>query len=102
MSSWKDEQARTDGTWNFSQMLDTDPNLRDACKKDRALARETLRKAGNFDDLPDNLDLYVSEDNIDSGDQVATLVLYGVDHLPPREKFVLGTVWRCSWSHYLQ
>ena len=101
MSEWNDGNARTAATRQFCEMLNADPALREACQQDKKIAWNTLKEAGNFTDMPTDIEVYVFENEVKSSDKVVTLVL------PKQSEQLTGafdakSVWRCSWSHYMQ
>ena len=102
MSKWTSVKARTAATWKFCEMLDADVALRKACQKDKKKARDTLKRAGNFTDMPANIEVYVFENQVKSSDKVVTLVLPKRGELPPSPAFDPKSVWLCSWSHYVE
>ncbi len=102
MNSWNDEnpKVRQDATRRFCEMLDSDSALREACKNDPEKARATLQKAGDFDDMPADLEVRVFEDQRASSDQLVTMILPPVGELPSPEIFDARSVWRCTWISY--
>jgi hypothetical protein len=103
MGEWSnDPDIRQTATRIFCEMLDADPALREKCKADPAAAKETLKKAGNFTDIPADVIVYVMEDKLSSSDKIVAMVLPEQGKVPDAEHFELKSVWRCTWSVYLQ
>ena len=101
MSKWQSE-ARTAATRKFCEMLDQDAALRQECKTDKSKAWETLRAAGDFEDMPTDVEVRVFESEVGSSDKLVTMVLPPEGQLPPADVFDAKGVWLCTWSHYLQ
>lgn len=101
MSKWTNINARTAATRKFCEMLDADVALRKACQKDRKKARDTLKRAGKFTDMPTDIEVYVFENQVKSSDKVVTLVLPKRGQLPSQRAFDPKDVWLCSWARYL-
>src|SRR4051812_42917946 len=102
-SEWSnDPEIRQTATRIFCEMLDADPDLRERCKADPAVAKETLKKAGNFTAIPPEVIVYVMEDKLSSSDKIVTMVLPEPGKVPDAEHFELKSVWRCTWQRYLQ
>ncbi len=104
MNKWHDQDPaiRRAATYKFCKMLEEDPALRKACQEDKDKAWDTLRQAGEFEDMPHHVSVYVFEDAINSNDQVVTLVLPEPGDLGSEEQFDPGRVWRCTWNRYLE
>ena len=104
MSEWNNEDptGREVATRKFCEMLDADPALREKCKADPAVAKETLKKAGGFTDMPQDVVVHVVEDQLSSSDKIVTMVLPPQGAVPDAEHFELKSVWRCTWTRYLQ
>jgi len=102
MSEWNDENARADATRQFCEMLDADSALREACKRDKKTAWQTLKEAGNFTDMPTDIEVYVFENEVESSDKMVTLVLPKQGDVPSGDSFNPKSVWLCTWSRYLQ
>lgn len=104
MSEWNSEDpaVRETATRKFCEMLDADPELRQKCKADPAMAKETLKKAGNFTDIPPDVIVYVMEDQLSSSDKIVAMVLPPQGAVPDAPHFEAKSVWRCTWQHYLQ
>ena len=83
-------------------MLDRDPELRKACKADRKKAWETLKQAGDFEDMPNDVEIHVFENEVGSSDKMVTMILPKEGELPPADIFDAKGVWVCTWAHYLQ
>jgi hypothetical protein len=105
MTKWKENDSpaeRDTATYEFCKMLDKDPDLRKACKEERDMAWDTLRKAGEFDDMPHGVEIHVFEKNINSNDGMVTLILPEPGDIKPFDTFIPGEVWRCTWAHYIE
>lgn len=98
---WQSD-ARIPATRRFCEMLDKNPTLRQECLTNPVKARETLEKAGDFEDMPADVKVFVFENEVQSSDEVVTLVLPKKGELPPLDIFDAKSVWLCTWSHYLQ
>lgn len=101
MNKWQSD-ARIAATRKFCEMLENDAALRQQCVTDPTKARETLQRAGDFEDMPADLKVYAFENEVESSDQIVTLVLPKKGELPSADVFDAKDVWYCSWSHYLQ
>ena len=103
MSEWSDDpDVRQTATRKFCEMLDANPALRQKCKADPATAKETLKQAGSFTNIPPEIIVYVMEDQLASSDKIVTMVLPAQGAVPDADHFELKSVWRCSWTRYLQ
>ncbi len=101
MNKWE-SAARTAATRKFCELLDQDAALRQQCKDDKSKAWETLRAAGDFEDMPADVEVHVFENEVKSSDKVVTMVLPEKGQLPPVDVFDAKGVWLCSWTRYLQ
>ena len=101
MSKWR-SNARIPATRKFCEMLENDEALREQCLSDPGKARDTLQKAGDFEDMPSDLQVHVFENEVESSDQMVTLALPKKGELPPADIFDAKEVWLCTWNHYLQ
>jgi hypothetical protein len=52
--------------------------------------------------MPPDLQVHVFENEVESSDQMVTLVLPKKGELPPADIFDAKEVWFCTWNHYLQ
>lgn len=102
MKKWNDVDARRAATRKLCEWLDKDSNLRKQCMTDQQVARETLRKAGDFEDMPAEIEVRIMEDKRGETDKLVTFVLPEKDNLPPIDQFDPDSVWRCTWIPYLQ
>ncbi len=104
MSDWNDPKARARASFAFCQRLQVDPELRRACTDDSdvskasGIARRVLREAGEFENMPDDVEVRVVENDRAKADKIVTIVLPApeetVDPLTTNSK----DIWRCSWS----
>jgi len=101
MNKWASD-ARIAATRKFCEKLDLDADLREACKTQPETAWRTLNEAGDFEDMPADVRVYVFENKPDSSDKVVTLVLPAKGELGPADTFDASGVWYCSWPHYLE
>jgi len=101
MNKW-DSRARIAATRTFCEMLEQDKDLRKACKEDPQKARDTLKVAGDFEDIPADVEIHVFENEVTFSDKIVTMVLPKQGELPPPEAFDAKGVWLCSWNRYLQ
>ena len=103
MIPWsEDPEVRKTATRKFCEMLDADPALRQKCKADPATAKETLKQAGDFTNIPPEVIVYVMEDQLSSSDKIVAMVLPPQGAVPDADHFELKSVWRCTWNVYLQ
>lgn len=100
MAKWNDNNDREKAAWNFCQMLQNDPELREKCKNDRRAAWKALQEAGQFEDMPGGTEVRVFEDTVESSDQLVTIVL--PKQLPSLSNFNVLEVWRCTWLPWEQ
>lgn len=102
MRQWNSEKEndRKEAAYAFCEMLDKDDNddLRKACQVDKHLAWDTLRKTGDFEDMPLGVEVLVFESTIDSNDMVVSMILPRQGEVKPFDVFDWRNVWRCSWA----
>jgi hypothetical protein len=89
-------------TWNLCQTLDKDDIKRTSCKGDKDTAKSELKTAGNFDKIPDDVEVFVMENQVKAGANVVVIKLMAKGSLPTKyEDFEAKTVWTCTWNHYI-
>jgi hypothetical protein len=102
MRKWNDQSSQSDAerktaTYTFCQMLDEYDGLRIKCKEDKDVAWDTLRKTGDFEDMPRDVEVRVFESTIDSNDHVVSIILPTQNQVGSFDAFKVGMIWRCSW-----
>lgn len=102
MNKWNDIDARRVATRKLCELLDKNNNLRERCKTNQEVARETLRAAGDFEDMPGDVEVRIMEDARGVGDKLVAFILPEQDNLPPLDRFDPATVWRCTYQPYSQ
>jgi hypothetical protein len=102
MAEWNDISARRQATRRFCEMLDSDEKLRDNCKNDPAAARDALQKAGDFRDMPTDVEVRVFERDRGSSDKLVTMVLPPRGEVPPEQTFDAREFWQCTYLPYAQ
>ena len=104
MNTWplEDDAAFKKVTWRLCEMLDADPNLRKACKENRVTAKETLRIAGDFDRIPDEVEVFIMEDDVKANSNVVTVILPEQSKVPDWDHFEAKKYWACTWNLYPQ
>jgi hypothetical protein len=103
-NSWNstDPEVFKRATWNLCQTLDQDDNKRKNCKEKKDIAKTELTAAGNFDKIPDDVEVFVMENQAKAGANVVVLKLKAKGSLPSNYKdFEAKTVWICTWNHYI-
>lgn len=102
MRKWNSEEEddRKNAAYAFCKMLDQNENegLRKACQEDKDFAWDTLRKTGDFEDMPHGVEVLVFESTIDSNDMVVSMILPKQGEVGPLDPFDWAKVWRCSWA----
>ncbi|MEO8648365.1 MAG: hypothetical protein ABI539_04285 [Acidobacteriota bacterium] len=89
-------------TWKLCEMLENDHDLREACKDNRQTAKDTLKAAGKFDRIPDDVEVFIMENNVAENSKVVTIILPKEGKLGDEEDFEAKAVWNCSWHLYPQ
>lgn len=107
---WKKqtEEERTRAAWEFCTTLAGDDELRCACvartASGRALAHKTLKKAGNYKNMPSSkkVKVFVFEydELVDDPDKMVVLVLPRRANLGSLEQFDVSDVWIATWNHW--
>jgi hypothetical protein len=102
MADWNDIEARQRATRRFCELLDADDELRERCKSDSGAARDALQKAGDFTEMPADLEVRVFERERGERDQLVTMVLPARGKVPPEHTFDAREVWQCTYLPYKQ
>jgi len=107
---WKNqtEEERTSAAWKFCTVLASDDELRRACLErtvsGRALAHWTLKKAGNYKNMPNSKQLkvfvFTYEELATDADKLVVLVLPRPDNFGSLAQFDVSDVWIATWNHW--
>lgn len=103
MPDWNDDDpaAKEAAAFKFCQILDRDENgIRRRCKESRKTARDTLMAAGEFTNMPEDLPVYVFEDDRRAKEALVAIVLPKKGEMPDYEHFDIDTTWPCTWTPY--
>jgi hypothetical protein len=103
MSDWNDETpgVKEAAAFKFCQRLEEDlDGIRERCKRDMKTARDTLREAGNFTNMPADLPVYVFEDDPTEMGKVVAIVLPKKGEMPNFDHFDIDMTWPCTWTPY--
>ena len=97
-----DPEVKQKAVYDLCALLDKDENnIRHECLTKIDVARETLKKVGNFKNMPPNLPVYVCEDNKEDRGKVMAIVLPAKGTLPPKfEDFDIKSACPCTWTPY--
>jgi hypothetical protein len=107
MNDWysNDPEIRKAATYKFWQKM-ADPELLKACTEDsaegRAIARKTLEAAGDYESIPDDVEVRVFENDRATSDKLVTILLPEKDKTVDPETFDQDNIWRCSWNLWAQ
>jgi hypothetical protein len=104
MNTWtsEDPEVFKKATRRLCEILDGNNDIREACKNRQSLAKEMLRLAGDFDEIPDDVEVFIMEDELKAGSNVVAMILPPKGELPDPDSFEAKRVWVCTWNHYIQ
>ncbi len=98
-------KAKKLATYKLCERLDKDADpkgIRDACRNDPKAARDALRQAGDFINMPADLPVYVCEENAQDRGKVVAIVLPAKGQMPTFDAFDFKKTWICTWTPYAQ
>jgi hypothetical protein len=104
MNSWPmtDKATFKQVTYDLCKKLDREPDTREACKNDRQIAKDTLKAVGNFDNIPEDVQVFFQEPDVKSNTKVAAVKLPEQGKVPDFKNFDPRAFWICTWSLYDQ
>lgn len=105
MSDWNDPNARYLAAYKLCDRLDKDADpkgIRDTCRTDPKAARDALRLAGDFSNMPADLPVYICEGNAEDMGKVVAIVLPPKGQMPSPPAFDIKKTWVCTWTPYFQ
>lgn len=113
MNTWpiKDDATFKKVTFDLYKMLDGDPTIpegraalarREECKNDRQKAKDALKEAGHFDQIPAEVEVFIMEDDIAANSNVVTIILPNKGKKMDEDHFEAKKYWTCSWHLYPQ
>jgi hypothetical protein len=102
--------ARRNATYQFWQKMQSEGALRDQCtaktttpKEASDIARGVLQTEGNFEKIPDDVEVRVFEFERTTADKIVTIVLPAKTDPPlDPQTFKDEQIWRCSWNLWLK
>jgi hypothetical protein len=98
-----DPEVKKKAVYDFCTRLDKDVDgIRDSCRDKPRTARDTLQEAGNFKNMPEDLPIYVCEDNAQDRGKVMAIILPKKGELPKWEDFDIKSTCPCTWTPYVE
>jgi hypothetical protein len=96
-----DPEVKQKAVYDLLTELDKDVDgIRDKCKGNTRTARDRLQAAGNFKNMPENLPIYVCEDNEQDRSKVMAIILPAKGELPGWDDFDIKATCPCTWTPY--
>jgi hypothetical protein len=107
MNTWpiKDDATFKKVTFKLCGMLDGDATAlsrREDCKNDRQKAKDALKEAGDFDQIPAEVEVFIMENDIKANSKVVTVILPPKGEIPDSGHFEAKKYWVCTWHLYPQ
>jgi hypothetical protein len=105
MNNWpiKDEDTFKEVAFNLCSLLDGSAAAlarRKECKADRQKAKDALKEAGQFDHIPNEVEVFIMENHVEDARNVITVILPKQGEIPDQARFEAKKYWQCSWHLY--
>jgi hypothetical protein len=104
MNTWPmtDKATFKKVTYDLCVKLNDEPATREACKNDRKTAKDTLTNVGHFDQIPEEVQVFIQEPDVQSNTKVVAVKLPEQGKVPDFAQFDPRAYWVCTWSLYDQ